>query len=40
MNSTIEAQKRLKLLQIHFAVDIALFDLTANGKIQQWSTDA
>ncbi|KRY36996.1 hypothetical protein T03_17784 [Trichinella britovi] len=43
MNSTNEAQKRLKLLQIHFAVEIALFDvsiLTANGKIQQWSTDA
>ncbi|KRX12300.1 hypothetical protein T07_7096 [Trichinella nelsoni] len=26
MNSTNQAQKRLKLLQIHFAVDIALFD--------------
>ncbi|KRY25779.1 hypothetical protein T01_10273 [Trichinella spiralis] len=26
MNSTNEAEKRLKLLQIHSAVDIALFD--------------
>ncbi|KRY24088.1 hypothetical protein T01_5360 [Trichinella spiralis] len=28
MNSTNEAEKRLKLLQVHYAVDIALFDVS------------
>ncbi|KRX29713.1 hypothetical protein T06_12832, partial [Trichinella sp. T6] len=28
MNSTNQAEKRLKLLQIHSAVDIALFDVS------------
>ncbi|KRY05818.1 hypothetical protein T01_9693 [Trichinella spiralis] len=33
MNSTNQAQKRLKLLQIHFAVDIALFDALVTQEI-------
>ncbi|KRX73594.1 hypothetical protein T06_13116 [Trichinella sp. T6] len=39
MNSTNQAQKRLKLLQIHFAVDIALFDVSISKQDQTSSSE-